>query len=108
MAVTLIFASASFRCSSATAPTRSSPLTRMALLGPVSFHLAARANCLNAAGSAGTKTTRGPRPSGEPQERRGLVAAPPGGVRKGGPPPALLGPRPEKESAPLILSGARG
>src|SRR5712691_12103556 len=59
MAVTLIFASASFRCSSATAPTRSSPLTRMALLGPVSFHLAVRANCSDALGR-GTAVARDP------------------------------------------------
>src|SRR6266508_1420314 len=73
MAVTLILASASFLCISATAPTRSSPPIRNARLGPLSFHLAFLANCLNAAASEGTKSRCEPRPSGNPEKARRLI-----------------------------------
>jgi hypothetical protein len=91
IAVTLTFAPASVLCSSAIAPTRSSPLTKKACLGPANFHLALLANCLKAPRSAGMKSSWEPRPLGKPEKARRLIPASWSATRKRAPSARLVG-----------------
>src|SRR5512143_28295 len=75
VAVTLIFAAASFSYSPATAPGRSSPLMRNTFLGPVSLILAAFAAATNAAAFSGTKSIWVRRASGNPEYARRFTPA---------------------------------
>src|SRR5438132_3120105 len=67
MAVTLIFAPASFWRTSEQAPTRSSPSITNARFGPFTFNLFCLATARNASGSDGTKSSWAPRPLGKPE-----------------------------------------
>lgn len=57
------------------APTRSSPCTRKPRLGPTTFHPARFAACLNAAASAGMKSSCARRPCGNAENASKLTPA---------------------------------